>query len=220
MIWGHHPASGEVRMTNSRANASRLNGAKSSGPITPEGRERSGRNALKLGIFAKRRLLPDEDPAEFQELFDSLIETFNPASSVELMFIDRMAMARWRLSRVERGETAAIELRQYAYHTSSEEQKWRRFVGLVSVNNIVAQNSETHQKYVAQRDATIIASLGVADDSEKFMRLTNSLNLAVESALKQPREEQSRRVGSIELQTSGPRVAEGDAVMGDPPIDV
>ena len=82
-------------MSISRSESSRINGSKSSGPVTPEGRAASSQNALKLGIFSKRRFLEDEKPADFYELLDSLIAVYNPASSAELIHVDRMAMARW-----------------------------------------------------------------------------------------------------------------------------
>jgi hypothetical protein len=44
-----------------RAEISRRNGAKSKGPKTPEGKERSKFNALKHGMSARTIVLPGED---------------------------------------------------------------------------------------------------------------------------------------------------------------
>jgi len=52
-------------MTISRTDANRMNGAQSSGPVSEEGKARSSQNALKQGLFSKRRLLDDGDPEEF-----------------------------------------------------------------------------------------------------------------------------------------------------------
>lgn len=40
--------------TLDKAESSRRNGAKSHGPVSPEDRERSSRNALKTGLYSKR----------------------------------------------------------------------------------------------------------------------------------------------------------------------
>jgi hypothetical protein len=49
-----------------RTLASRSNGARSYGPVTPEGRLRALRNALKHGLTSTTpSLLPDEDPKAF-----------------------------------------------------------------------------------------------------------------------------------------------------------
>ena len=98
-------------MSISRSDSSRANGAQSSGPVTPEGKEVSSRNALKTGIFSKRRLLSDEDPADYEALVKALRSTFNPATVVEHLLIDRAAMGRQRIARLERAEAASIDAR-------------------------------------------------------------------------------------------------------------
>jgi hypothetical protein len=55
-------------MTELKAAASRENGKKSTGPVTEEGRAKSSRNAMKLGIFSQARLLEEESAAEFEAL--------------------------------------------------------------------------------------------------------------------------------------------------------
>jgi hypothetical protein len=68
-----------VPVSQARAEASRRNGAKSRGPRTPEGKERSSRNALKHGLRAQKHVvLPQEDGAEFARFQAALLEELAP----------------------------------------------------------------------------------------------------------------------------------------------
>ena len=55
-------------MSEKRIQAARANGAKSRGPITPEGKARSSRNATTHGLLSQYVVIPGEDPAGFQRL--------------------------------------------------------------------------------------------------------------------------------------------------------
>ena len=63
---------------------SRANGAKSHGPKTAEGREKSSQNSLNHGFTAKKTvLLACENPAQFQEMLGDYAATYQPGSPVE-----------------------------------------------------------------------------------------------------------------------------------------
>ena len=53
-------------MSEHQAAASRENGAKSNGPITEAGKARSSMNAMKSGLYSKKRFISGESEAEFQ----------------------------------------------------------------------------------------------------------------------------------------------------------
>jgi hypothetical protein len=83
-----------VPISSVRAEASRLNGAKSRGPKTPEGKARSAQNALKHGIRAQKYLvLPEEDAAEFADLEDAMIEELAPVGALQTVLARRVAVA-------------------------------------------------------------------------------------------------------------------------------
>lgn len=192
-------------MSISRADSSRINGAQSSGPISDEGKERSAQNALKQGLFSKRRFIGDENPAEFEALVDSMAANHQPATPTEWLLIDRMAMARWRLGRLERAEAAQIEAERNRYRFESEPGKWERYGGRSLAMRLPQISEEKLKAATADRDELVERSMSVPVDFEKFVRLSAALNREFDSALRQLREEQTRRVDSLEVQSTGRR---------------
>jgi hypothetical protein len=122
-----HPISNHVvrmRIAASRANGARSrgpktaegkarsaqNGALSRGPKTPEGKARSAQNATTHGLTAKRPVLPNENPVEFEALSHAYTNRLRPANATERDLVHEMAAARWRLLRataIERDVLAA-----------------------------------------------------------------------------------------------------------------
>jgi hypothetical protein len=104
-----------VSVSSARAEASRLNGAKSRGPKTPEGKARSAQNALRHGLRAQKYLvLPDEDAAEFAQLEAAMIEELTPVGALQTVLARRVAVAAWRLARADRIEAELFEERRFA----------------------------------------------------------------------------------------------------------
>jgi hypothetical protein len=103
-----------VPVSSARAEASRRNGARSRGPVTPEGKARAARNALKHGLRAhKYVVLPDEDAAEFAALETALIDELAPQGVLQSLLAQRIARAAWRLDRADRLEAEVLEARRY-----------------------------------------------------------------------------------------------------------
>lgn len=92
-----------------RIDASRANGAKSSGPSTPEGREISAMNALRHGLASNTVVLSNESHTRFQQVLDSYIHHFQPESEVEMDLVEELAVAKWRQRRTWSMETAALD---------------------------------------------------------------------------------------------------------------
>ena len=95
-----------------KSESSRINGAKSRGPITPEGKQRSSMNAVKHGILAKHICLNIEKPEVFEELVAAFCTRFQPEDEVELRLVEQAAMAQLRFERVAAStETAMFVLK-------------------------------------------------------------------------------------------------------------
>jgi hypothetical protein len=90
---------------SARALASRINGARSRGPKTTEGKARSSQNALKHGLRAQKFVvLPDEDATEFEAQEAALLAELAPEGALQTLLARRIAAAAWRLSRADRIE--------------------------------------------------------------------------------------------------------------------
>lgn len=84
------------------------------GPATPEGKARSAMNALKHGLRARGFvLLPEEDPAEWEEHLADLRSCLAPEDAAEEKLVSALAVAMWneiRADRTEAGVLTAIPL--------------------------------------------------------------------------------------------------------------
>jgi len=88
-----------------RAEAARINGAKSQGPKIEEGKAVSSQNAVKHGLRSKSVVLKNEGPQEFEEFRQGFVESHNPQNGSELDLVHKIAAVSWRLKRIESIET-------------------------------------------------------------------------------------------------------------------
>jgi hypothetical protein len=93
-----------------KSETARINGAKSRGPKTDQGRADSSMNAVKHGLTAKTLILPNENPDRFREMFKGYFDLFQPANQKEIELVSEIVGARWRLSRVRTYQTAVLDL--------------------------------------------------------------------------------------------------------------
>ena len=96
-------------MTERQQQASRENGSKSHGPVTPAGRLNSSRNALKHGMLSGTIVLKCESTDRFENLVATLFEEFQPQTPFEESLIEDMAVARWRRMRIRGMEKAGMD---------------------------------------------------------------------------------------------------------------
>jgi hypothetical protein len=91
--------------------ASRTNGARSRGPVTKKGKQRSSQNALRHGLLADCVVLCNESRAGFEETFQQYIDRFQPVDEIEFTFVEEMAVNYWRLRRAWSIETRMFDER-------------------------------------------------------------------------------------------------------------
>jgi hypothetical protein len=89
--------------------ANRRNALKSTGPTTPEGKERSRRNALRHGLTTETVIAALEDAEDYQAFEAAVIADYDAESAVERELVLRLASVLWRLRRAIGIETALFE---------------------------------------------------------------------------------------------------------------
>jgi hypothetical protein len=95
--------------------SARANGAKSKGPITEAGKQRSSQNSRRHSLLSRTVLLDGEDPQRFAELIAALEHTLSPQNEVEREIVESMAVARWRILRIYaiEGSTLRAEVQKH-----------------------------------------------------------------------------------------------------------
>lgn len=93
-----------------QAEASRLNGARSAGPLSAEGKARSALNGVRHGLCGRVFfLLPDEDPAEFREHAALWLAVWTPRDLHEHEVAEAAIRAMWRERRADRLEAIVLD---------------------------------------------------------------------------------------------------------------
>src|SRR3954462_235727 len=79
------------------------------GPRTPEGKARSAMNALRHGLRARAfALLPEEDPAEWEQHLADLRAGYGPLDAAEEKLVTALAVAMWKEIRADRQEAEGL----------------------------------------------------------------------------------------------------------------
>ncbi len=96
--------------TEAQKLASRLNGHKSRGPKTAEGKAISARNATKHGLNSASVVLWCEKKEKYDQYLEDLTAEWEPETITELELVTALADAQWQLKRLTAIRTASIDL--------------------------------------------------------------------------------------------------------------
>jgi hypothetical protein len=99
-----------------QVSANRTNAQKSTGPRTPEGKAAVAQNAVRHGLLARAAVLQGEDPEEFAEYREQVLEDLHADGTLEVVLAERVVSLSWRLQRAARNQNAAFEA-LYDKHT-------------------------------------------------------------------------------------------------------
>ena len=79
--------------------ANRQNAQHSSGPKTPEGKAAIRFNALTFGLRTRTTVLPDENAADYFQLWDDFDADWQPQNRTERAYLETMVTSQWLLAR-------------------------------------------------------------------------------------------------------------------------
>jgi hypothetical protein len=90
--------------------ANRRNARKSTGPVTPEGKQRSRCNAVRHGLTAETVIGALEDAEDYKAFEAAVIADYDAQSAVERELVLRLASLLWRLRRATTMETGLFDI--------------------------------------------------------------------------------------------------------------
>lgn len=96
-------------MSLKQIQAARSNGARSKGPITPQGKRNSARNSARHGLLSQTVVLEEESADLFLELLTDYMDEYQPATASQVSLVETMAVARWRQLRVWGAQKTAMD---------------------------------------------------------------------------------------------------------------
>ena len=159
--------------------ANRRNALKSTGPTTPEGKERSRCNAVRHGLTAETVIAALEDAEDYQAFEAAVIADYDAESAVERELVLRLASVLWRLRRATGIETALFES---ATTEASKLEHGSSRPTLVEAADLSNQN-QLHLVATRQTDAAAGNELGSDsknDIADCFLRLATLPTFALD----------------------------------------
>ena len=154
-----------IMSTLTKAEASRINGAKSRGPVTPEGKQRSSMNAVKHGLLAKSICLNIEKPEVFEELVAAFSTRLQPADEIEMRLVEQAALAQFRYERIAASTETAMFVLKMDNQAPEVAKQYERvdpptrfaiaFTGLANEGNSIQLMLRYQQTMLRQRDSAI-----------------------------------------------------------------
>ena len=169
-------------MTSDRqADANRQNAQKSTGPKQPEGKAAVRLNALKHGLLSQELLLPGEDEAALMGFAERLMADLQPEGALEILLVEDIIVAYWRLRRFRRVETDMFARQLYEDMREQAESEAKSYEG-GDLNDLIESNTTIKDEQKHQEAISRAQEMQAKLDAETtalgraFMRDANEAN--------------------------------------------
>jgi len=140
-------------ISDKQQEANRNNAQHSTGPTTPAGKAAIRFNALTYGLRTRATMLPDENAADYSQLWDEFEADWQPQTRTERCYLETMVTSQWLLKRV-----AESEQKIYLYiHFGEQQCKMLAYVAKQraqlerSFRTAIADMKQSQQERNAQR---------------------------------------------------------------------
>ena len=90
-----------MSLTQSQIDANRANAQNSTGPVSPEGKQRSSQNAVRHGLTGQTIVLPSEDIEAYNAFCRRWFNDLQPKGVREECLVQQMADCQWVVSRAQ-----------------------------------------------------------------------------------------------------------------------
>jgi hypothetical protein len=127
-------------ISDKQQQANRQNAQKSTGPVTPQGKEAIRFNALTYGLRTRETIIPTENAKDYSDLWDELDAEWQPQTRTERLYLETIVTSQWLLKRI-----AESEQRIYVFIENMEE----RFKMLSYVYKMRAQLERSFRTAIA-----------------------------------------------------------------------
>lgn len=165
-------------ISNRKKQANRKNATRSTGPRTAEGKWRSSHNALKHGLEAIQRILPDESAEEYAVFLEAFVSDLRPVGHAELFFARRAADLAWRLQRASRAEADLFrhedeELRRRVNQEANRQRAEQRLADFIAgqSDEIVEQVEKIREAFTQSEAISLAPAFQVYYDKDPMTRL-------------------------------------------------
>src|ERR1017187_3697549 len=160
--------------------ANRLNAARSSGPRSVAGKEKTKFNATRHGLTSRQPVLFSEDKEDFEALCRQFHDEHKPAGKTEETLVDEIAQCWWRLQRARMHESGALNntvvinedffgryLGPILRYMTTAERGWHRAITqLRTVQNDRRRNEQTNPAHPQPTEPEKVMAIGSVSQND------------------------------------------------------
>lgn len=89
--------------------ANQDNALKSTGPKSPEGKDRASQNAIKHGLLSKALIIEGEACEAYESFREAIFDDLQPKSAMETLLVEKIVNYAWRLRRAVQAEAIFLQ---------------------------------------------------------------------------------------------------------------
>ena len=145
------------RKRPSKAQPTRGNALRTTGPNTEAGKRRSRRNAVRHGLTAETVVVALEDLEDYQAFEVNVIAEYDARIAVERELVLQLAWLLWRMRRASAIETALLQIqvqiqaeilsnRRYEYETGDDSGQKPQSVAYRVLQRAIAPSQHRHSR--------------------------------------------------------------------------